>query len=194
MDVNLPYVNLVFPVDKYDDRLLICFSSFLTYFKYRKVSNWIVVGNLNDKEEYIIKDYSYKYGIRNIHIIKTGCNKSYEELSKIGISFGFNNNEICYVADFKTEITKEFNPGVLINILNRDPNVKSIRFTGKDYKKIGKCNYKILNLTDRFSYDGNYLIKNGSGNDLIVDFKVDNLFSDIPEVIKNKKEIIIENE
>ncbi len=194
MDVNLPYVNLVFPVDKYDDRLLICFSSFLTYFKYRKVSNWIVVGNLNDKEEYIIKDYSYKYGIRNIHIIKIGCNKSYEELSKIGISFGFNNNEICYVADFKTEITKEFNPGVLINILNRDPNVKSIRFTGKDYKKIGKCNYKILNLTDRFSYDGNYLIKNGSGNDLIVDFKVDNLFSDIPEVIKNKKEIIIENE
>ena len=193
MDVNLPYVNLVFPVDKYDDRLLRCFSSFLTYFKYRKIDNWIVVGNLNDKEEYIIKDYSYKYGIRNLHVIKTECTKSYEELSKIGISFGFINNEICYVSDFKTEITKEFNPGVLINILNSDPNVKSIRFTGKDYKKIGKCNYKILNLTDRFSYDGNYLIKNGSGNDLIVDFKVDGIKSiEIKQIIKEepKKPVI----
>lgn len=193
MDVNLPYVSLVFPIDKYDDRILRCFSSFLTYFKYRKIDNWIVVGNLNDKEEYIINNYSHKYGIRNLHVIKTGCNKSYEELSKIGISFGFNNNEICYVADFKTEITKEFNPGVLINILNSDPNVKSIRFTGKDYKKIGKCNYKILNLTDRFSYDGNYLIKNGSGNDLIVDFKVDGIKSiEIKQIIKEepKKSII----
>lgn len=193
MDVNLPYVSLVFPVDKYDDRLLRCFSSFLTYFKYRKIDNWIVVSNLNDKEEYIIKDYSHKYGIRNLHIIKTECNKSYEELSKIGISFGFNNNEICYVADFKTEITKEFNPGVLINILNSDQNVKSIRFTGKNYKKIGKCNYKILNLTDRFSYDGNYLIKNGSGNDLIVDFKIDEIKEvEIKPIIKEvpKKPII----
>ena len=193
MDINLPYVNLVFPVDKYDDRLLRCFSSFLTYFKYRKIDNWIVVGNLNDKEEYIIKDYSHKYGIRNLHVIKTECTKSYEELSKIGISFGFINNEICYVADFRTEITKEFNPGVLINILNSDPNVKSIRFTGKDYKKIGKCNYKILNLTDRFSYDGNYLIKNGSGNDLIVDFKVDGIKSiEIKQIIKEepKKPVI----
>ena len=193
MDVNLPYVSLVFPVDKYDDRLLRCFSSFLTYFKYRKVSNWIVVGNLNDKEEYIIKDYSHKYGIRNLHVIKTGCNKSYEELSKIGISFGFINNEICYVADFKTEITKEFNPGVLINILNREQNIRSIRLTGKDYKKIGKCNYKILNLTDRFSYDGNYLIKNCDGNDLIVDFKVDGIKSiEIKQIIKEepKKPII----
>ena len=187
MDVNLPYVSLVFPVDKYDDRILRCFSSFLTYFKYRKIDNWIVVGNLNDKEEYIIKDYSHRYGIRNLHVIKTGCNKSYEELSKIGISFGFNNNEICYVADFKTEITKEFNPGVLINILNSDPNVKSIRLTGKDYKKIGKCNYKILNLTDRFSYDGNYLIKNCNGNDLIVDFIVDYIKS-IQEQIYKKEE------
>ena len=187
MDVNLPYVSLVFPVDKYDDRLLRCFSSFLTYFKYRKIDNWIVVGNLNDKEEYIIKDYSHRYGIRNLHVIKTGCNKSYEELSKIGISFGFNNNEICYVADFKTEITKEFNPGVLINILNSDPNVKSIRLTGKDYKKIGKCNYKILNLTDRFSYDGNYLIKNCNGDDLIVDFKVDGIKSiEIKQIIKEE--------
>ena len=187
MDVNLPYVSLVFPVDKYDDRLLRCFSSFLTYFKYRKIDNWIVVGNLNDKEEYIIKDYSHRYGIRNLHVIKTGCNKSYEELSKIGISFGFNNNEICYVADFKTEITKEFNPGVLINILNSDPNVKSIRLTGKDYKKIEKCNYKILNLTDRFSYDGNYLIKNCNGDDLIVDFKVDGIKSiEIKQIIKEE--------
>ena len=187
MDVNLPYVSLVFPVDKYDDRILRCFSSFLTYFKYRKIDNWIVVGNLNDKEEYIIKDYSHRYGIRNLHVIKTGCNKSYEELSKIGISFGFNNNEICYVADFKTEITKEFNPGVLINILNSDPNVKSIRLTGKDYKKIGKCNYKILNLTDRFSYDGNYLIKNCDGNDLIVDFKVDGIkYIEIKQIIKEE--------
>ena len=193
MDVNLPYVNLVFPVDKYDDRLLRCFSSFLTYFKYRKIDNWIVVGNLDDKEEYIINNYSHKYGIRNLHVIKTGCNKSYEELSKIGIASGFNNNEICYVADFKTEFTKEFNPGVLINILNREQNIRSIRLTGKDYKKIGKCNYKILNLTDRFSYDGNYLIKNGSGNDLIVDFKVDGIKSiEIKQIIKEepKKPVI----
>lgn len=193
MDVNLPYVSLVFPVDKYDDRILRCFSSFLTYFKYRKIDNWIVVGNLNDKEEYIINNYSHKYGIRNLHIIKTGCNKSYEELSKIGISFGFNDSEICYVSDFKTEITKQFNPGVLINILNREQNVRSIRLTGKDYKKIGKCNYKILKLTDRFSYDGNYLIKNCNGNDLIVDFKVDGIKSiEIKQIIKeeSKKSII----
>lgn len=194
MDVNLPYVSLVFPVDKYDDRLLRCFSSFLTYFKYRKIGNWIVVGNLNDKEEYIIKEYSHKYGIRNLHVIKTGCNKSYEELSKIGISSGFINNQICYVADFKTEFIKEFNPGLLINILNLNENIRSIRLTGNNYKKIGDCGYKILNLTDRFSYDGNYLIKNCNGKDLIVNFNVDEIKSVDLKPIKSENKPVEKEE
>lgn len=187
MVVNLPYVSLVFPVDKYDDRLLRCFSTFLTYFKYRKIDNWIVVGNLDEKEEYVISEYSHKYGIRNLHIIKSGCNKTYEEISKIGISSGFAHNEICYVVDFTTEFTKEFNPGVLINILNLNENIRSIRITGNNYKKTGDCGYKILNLTDRFSYDGNYLIKNCNGKDLIVDFKIDYIeYVDIqPDIQQN---------